>query len=258
MENRSALTTTLIVIGALHCAQAADPRLADGGEAGLIWEDGKLGAAGVVKAIALATDPVEKGGHSIAISLDSLDGAQDSLTLGWPRQAGVQTKSLPIAVMDMGPATALRVSLYAKPDTSRPVQGTLQARLFLKTGPDWLWHTTEALDGNPGFSTVFMDTWAMLESPVTTFYSAQTVPGIVNPGQLKSIGIQFFTWGGPWTGTVYIDQLELVDTPIASDVRRASLPASPADGKEWSFERFGVDGKRIDAQPAGIILRRSR
>jgi hypothetical protein len=73
----------------------------------------------------------------------------------------------------MGKAAALRVSLYAKADTSKPVQGTLQARLYLKTGPDWLWHTTEALEGNPGFSPVFMDAWVAVESPVGAFYSAQ-------------------------------------------------------------------------------------
>lgn len=254
---RCELIATFIACGALHCAQAADTRLADGGESGLLWEDGKLGAAGVVKSIALATDPVEKDVHSIAITFDSLDGAQDSVTLAWPRQAGVQTKSLPASVTDMAQATSIRVSLYAKPDTSKSNPGTLQARLFLKTGPDWLWHTTEALDGNTAFATLFMDTWVALESPVSSFYSAQTVPGILNPGQLKALGLQFFTWAGPWTGTVFIDQLELVDTPIVTPVRRGSTRYRAGAGKDWKSAWFGADGRRSEGVPAGVLLRRS-
>ncbi|MDQ3003705.1 MAG: hypothetical protein M3Y08_20905 [Fibrobacterota bacterium] len=255
MEKKFLIGIGIVALTILSPAYSADERVVDGGEKTLAWEDGKLGQPTVVQKIKIATTRFQSGAHSVEITLDSLDGAQDTVTKIWPRQAGVQTLSIPLECVDISKAKAIRVSLSA---TQRaPYQsGTLQARIFLKTGPNWLWHTTEDLDGNTGMTIIYDDSWTLIESPVENFYSGQTIPGIKHATNLRSIGIQLFTWGGPWSGTIYIDDLEIVDSihePVS--IRRISLNRSIRINDLNGEAGYGIDGKKAGSGvKAGTML----
>ena len=121
------------------------------------------------------------------------------------------------------------------------VQAAASRRAVGPSDADWLWHTTEAAEGNVAFTDLYAGSWVALESPVEAFRSAPDARGILHPETLKSIGVQFFTWGGPWSGKVYLDQAELVDSlPETTVLRRAGRGNVPA--------RFGAGARRYDAR----------
>lgn len=233
-------------------AQGAVSRLVDGAEGPMTWENGKLGDSAVIKSLTASPAGPMAGTKSILVQLDSLDGTQDTATLGWPRQAGVQTNAIPANCVDMTKAKRISVSVRAV-QADPPGFAWLQARIYLKTGPAWLWHTTEGLEGKEGMTNILDTGWITIERDVGDFYAAgDTAAGIQNPEQLRSIGVQFFTYNGPWTGTIQIDEVRLVDELAVSvadrKVSKAGLGRTRLPAR---FKGARLDGRRLEPAPKG-------
>jgi hypothetical protein len=151
---------------------------------------GTLGA--VITGISIpGASAVVAGGGGMKLTVEGLDGSEVGGT--WPNQTAVGKVTIPTDI-----STAENIGVLIYPDAEIPAGSALQARIYIKTGEDWTWSTTES------FTDLVGRQWNKVVVKTSDLVQVSG-EAMADPTQMREIGIQFFTWNMTFTGTIYVD-----------------------------------------------------